>query len=482
MVEMTADLADLRQEGAIAPTGPDTSEPDTASRAVGVMVLPDQRPAKAPPNSLVDRLRDSLGTLRLRSLVLPRWVPWPQGRMGRHGQKHRARRALVAGISALLLVSVLATQLNGAFGAWLADELRALLGPVATAQIESWYLGVRDSFNQAKYQATGKPADVPWTPPAGTPAPLSPQAMPLPPLTPLVLPALPGEGIWTTEGMPPPGAKQPPLAAKTFLRPDPERPYAIVTLLQLDLRYLSLHIVAGTSEPGGPLGHKGPGVIPAEDQVGDSLYAAFNGGFKYPDGHYGLMAGGTVYVPPQPDAATIAVTSKGQVLLGAWGQDPRLSVSNANLVAWRQNAALLIDHGRLNPLTNDGAAWGGVWLNKAYTWRSAIGLTDHNTLIYAAGDSLSAATIGKAMQAAGAVMAMQTDINPTWVRAFLYSRDANGELQIAKLHPDMQGTGHEYLKGTERDFFYFTRTPPPDQHQHDPTPTGDGSRPAVDGA
>lgn len=95
--------------------------------------------------------------------------------------------------------------------------------------------------------------------------------------------------------------------------------------------------------------------------------------------------------------------------------------------------------------------------NRAYTWRSAIGLTDHGTLIYAAGDSLSAATLGRALQAAGAVMAMQTDINPKWVRAFTYQRSTTGTLQIAKLDPGMQGTGTEYFLGSARDFFYVTR-------------------------
>jgi hypothetical protein len=195
------------------------------------------------------------------------------------------------------------------------------------------------------------------------------------------------------------------------------------------------------------------------DWVGNTLVASFNGGYKYADGQFGLMTNGVVYVPPVPGAATVAVTRQGQVFLGVWGEDPRLSLANPDLVAWRQNGALLIDHGQLNPLTNDGAAWGAVYLNRAYTWRSAIGLTDHGTLLYAAGDSLSAATLGKALQAAGAVMAMQTDINPKWVRAFTYQRSTTGHLQIAKLDPGMQGTGDEYFQsqGYSRDFFYVTR-------------------------
>ena len=72
--------------------------------------------------------------------------------------------------------------------------------------------------------------------------------------------------------------------------------------------------------------------------------------------------------------------------------------------------------------------------------------------------------MGKALQAAGAVMAMQTDIDPEWVRAFLYQRDDSGAWQIIKLHPGMQGTGKEYLQHDDRDFFYITRALPSSSH------------------
>jgi hypothetical protein len=425
------------------------------------------------PPSLLRRWRES--AVKVASTVVERVLPAQlqrrmQARRARGVMHPRRRKVLTSLATLLLLVAVLAPQLNGAFGAWLADELRALLGPSATAQVESWFLGVQDNIRKAQYSISGGSSAPPWTlPPASTstvPVILPPQIqeMPLPPLTPLITPPLDGEGVWSTDGLPSPTANQPPLVARAFVRPDPSRPYAVVTMLQFDLRYLSLNVVAGTSEPGRPLGNDGPGVIPSDVQQSGQLFAAFNGGFKYADGHYGLMSGGKVYVPPQNGAATIAITNKGQVLLDAWGRNPALSLSNKNLVAWRQNAALLIDNGHLNPLTNDGAVWGGVWLNKAATWRSALGITANGTLIYAAGDSLTAATLGKALQAAGAVMAMQTDINPEWVRAFLYQRDTSGAWQIIKLHPGMQGTGKEYLQHDDRDFFYITRTFPGSSH------------------
>lgn len=400
----------------------------------------------------------------------------------RKPKRKRARRWVLGTLVSLILVGmVLFSQANGQGGAWAADTLRAIVGPTITAQVESWYLGLSDTTHRLQYQAGNQHVTPPWAVGAAASGPplhiVSPTFAPmsLTTIPPLIPPAISGEGVWIPQQFSLPTAHIPalPLSAKAFLRPDPNRPYAIVTLLAFDTRLFLLHIVAGTTEPGGPRGMRGPGVIPAADQASSTLLAAFNGGFKYADGQYGLAINGTVYVPPQPKAATIAITKKGQLILGAWGIDPRLNMANTDLVAWRQNAALLIDHGVINPLTQDGAAWGGTILNSTYTWRSGLGITAQGALIYAAGDSLSALTLGQALHAAGAVMAMQTDINPFWVRAFLYNRDNAGNRSITKLNPAMQGTGYEYLSGTERDFFYLTRivpTLPPPPKLREATP------------
>ena len=390
----------------------------------------------------------------------------PKARMTR-GKK--IRRAFVVLSILTIIAIVFMSQANGASGAWTADVFRSALGPTITAQVESWYLGFSDTTHQLQYNLSGQQVEAPWT--VGTVTPMTtvtvpPKTvlltpMPLSRITPIVSPALPGEGVWATQSMAPSPYGYLPLDARAFIRPDPSHPYAIVTLLQFDTRFFKLHMVAGTIEPGGPRGFNGPGIIPTADQKGNALLAAFNGGFKYADGQYGLKTNGIVYVPAQPNAATIAVTKSGQIIMGAWGVDPRLNSGNTDLVAWRQNAALLINNGKINPLTQDGAAWGGTILNAAYTWRSAIGLTANGTLVYAAGSSLTALTLGEALCAAGAVTAIQTDINPFWVRAFLYSRNSHGGLNIIKLNPAMYGTGTEYLSAAERDFFYLTRYAPP---------------------
>lgn len=404
-------------------------------------------------------------------------IPMHSGKRQRNKSRRKRLPFWAAACSIVVVIAVLLTQGNGTLGAWAADTLRSVIGPTLTAQVESWYLGLTNTTRQLQYQVGNKQLQAPWkvatvtsTPRAKPPrdnkkASYSP--MMLNSITPLITPALAGEGTWAVQEMASGPYSYVPLDAKAFVRPDPANPYSIVTLLQFDTRFMRLHITGGTQEPGGPRGVYGPGIIPAVDQKGNNLLAAFNGGFKYADGQYGLKADGKVYVPPQPKVATIAITKEGKIILGAWGVDPDLNAQNTNIVAWRQNAALLINNGVINPLTEDGAAWGGTILNKAYTWRSGIGVTSQGTLLYAAGDFLTAKTLGEALRAAGAIMAMQTDINPFWVRAFLYSRGANGQISVGKLNPQMQGTGYEYINGTQRDFFYLTRFVPP------PPPPGD---------
>jgi hypothetical protein len=403
-----------------------------------------------------------------RAPTLPRLKKWRKTR-----EKH-LRRWLAACSGVMLIIVLFASQGNGTTGAWFADSLRAMLGPTATAQIEAWYLGFNDFILREEYQLNGKHVATPWTvgstplPKTGlqsknTPSgPKTPQILPmaLPQIQPIVTPSITGAGTWSIQQLAPSPYNALPLVAKTFIQPDPSHPYAVVTMLQFDSRFISLHMVAGTSEPGGSQGFPGPGVIPSSSQQGNALLAAFNGGFKYADGQYGMAVGGVVYVPPQPGAATIAVTKQGQIILGAWGVDPRLNSNNADLVAWRQNASLLINNGVINPLSQDGAAWGATILNSAYTWRSGLGITANGNLVYAGGNSLTAQTLAVALKAAGAVLAMQTDINPYWVRAFLYQRNNQGGLNITKLNPNMQGSGTEYLNGTARDFFYLTRVTP----------------------
>ncbi|HEV2239374.1 MAG TPA: phosphodiester glycosidase family protein, partial [Ktedonobacterales bacterium] len=369
----------------------------------------------------------------------------------------------------LVLLAVLVGSgplVNSPIGAKGADLLRAVLGPRLTAQIESYYFGATDTLTRLRTQVSHNHGAAPWAVshtsalPAG-PAGPAPQGrgsvarlMTLPTIHTLISPTLPDEGVWISSGLPAPSTRGWPVPmAKTYLRPDPDRPYAVVMLVAVDLRQAQLHLVDGTAEPA----YGGPGVIPAADQSTALLLGAFNGGFKAADGHYGLMVNGRTYLPPQPHAATLALYRDNTVRIGEWGTD---AVPTTGMVAFRQNGAPLIVDGAVNPTAaSDGWSWGAPILANIYTWRSALALTDDGVLLYAAGNAVSASTLARALVAAGAQQAMELDINPVWVRCMTYQAD-HSMLTARKLRDDMYGYSNQFLVPYERDFIYVTRVSP----------------------
>lgn len=67
--------------------------------------------------------------------------------------------------------------------------------------------------------------------------------------------------------------------ASTFLRPDPERSFAIVSVVQINTKLIGIGGVAGITQPGGSLGNFGTGLVPKNVLDSGNLVAAFNGGF-----------------------------------------------------------------------------------------------------------------------------------------------------------------------------------------------------------
>lgn len=360
-----------------------------------------------------------------------------------------------------------------------ADFSRRIIGDENTARVESWFFRLQDQVDQIKYRMFGGNTNpfarsvliqfsAPAKPPVivydltGSDHPPMPSLDPqsLGPL-PMVLPQThqisehpqPGEGQWETTGLPhtTPGNV---LMAKTFFHPDPSRPYATVAAVVVDSRRITLHMTAGTEDPGGYRGVPGPGVIP-QDQV-SKLLLAWNGGFKGQHGNFGMVADGTTYVPLRNGLASLVVMKDGSLKMGTWGTD--LTWSN-DMAAVRQNAVLLVDHGEISPRTSEGNdTWGYVKVDSAefITWRSAVGLTRDGNLIVAAGNSLSAATLAKALWAAGAWTAMQLDINSPYVLTSLFFQQPNGAVDAERFMDSMPGSASRFLSKQTRDFMWVT--------------------------
>ena len=105
----------------------------------------------------------------------------------------------------------------------------------------------------------------------------------------------------------------------------------------------------------------------------------------------------------------------------------------------------------------DMQTWGLTTTNSMYTWRSGIGVTKNGNLIYAAGPSLVPQTLAVALKAAGAVNAMQLDINPVWVRFVIFNSLGDGKYRYYSLTKDMTNGGYQDLIGYQKDFFYLVQ-------------------------
>jgi hypothetical protein len=261
-----------------------------------------------------------------------------------------------------------------------------------------------------------------------------------------------GAGVW--RGVPLDAFPGKIVMADTFVNPDPQRSYAFVTLVKMDMSQLRLWAVAGTQEPGGKVGKPGPGVVPAFVQKTGSLISAFNGGFQYSDGQYGMIVGATTYVPLKKNLATLVAYADGRVeIVNYEGQN-----LGKGVVFVRQNCPMLIENGVIATTDQSNKSlWGRTVNPGIYTWRSGLGVTAHGNLIYAVGNSLTPTTLAAALKAAGAVNAMQLDINPYWVRFDIFNGYQNGHYSDFSIMKGMQDGSYNYLHGYQKDFFYITK-------------------------
>jgi hypothetical protein len=117
----------------------------------------------------------------------------------------------------------------------------------------------------------------------------------------------------------------------------------------------------------------------------------------------------------------------------------------------RQNLPLIIDHGRVNPQLNDTAEWGATLGNAVLVWRSAIGVDSRGNLMFAAGNDQTVRSMAETLAHAGAIRAMELDINSYWVSFITYGAPfAHGP---ANLLPEMSRSASRYLEPDDRDFF-----------------------------
>jgi hypothetical protein len=207
-------------------------------------------------------------------------------------------------------------------------------------------------------------------------------------------------------------------------------------------------VVPGT---GDPLGSPWGGQVSPDQRP--FLVAAFNGGFKWGDVDGGVIAFGGSYRAPVGGEASLIVYDDGTFTVGSWGRD---NDATKHVAALRQNLGLLVDGGAPTAAASNAGSWGASVAGVA-TARSAVGVDAHGALVWAGG-RVSPLDLANALVAAGAVRAMEMDINPDWVNFNSYDVGAdnvahgNGIYGASGadryLHPDGRDFVAVFVRGT----------------------------------
>ena len=111
--------------------------------------------------------------------------------------------------------------------------------------------------------------------------------------------------------------------------------------------------------------------------------------------------------------------------------------------------APLVSGGRASPNAGDVSAWGATLGGGGLTARSAVGIDARGNLLYAGSMSALPSDLARALVWAGAVTAMELDINPEWVQADT-APSPGGPLSAAV--PNQNRPADQYLTGWTRDY------------------------------
>lgn len=261
-------------------------------------------------------------------------------------------------------------------------------------------------------------------------------------LKPLIQPALPGEGVWKKAGAK--VGSRPPVLLTTF-RSDPEYPQFVAGVAWIDSSQTHLEYVPGLAEPP-EISNRGPAEVP--QGLRKKLVATFNGGFPLETSNAGLIYRGETVESMVNGIATLVEYRDGRVDIVKWEHGPN---PGPRVLFAKQNLPPIIYEGKLNPNLGDGPEWGATVNNAVRVWRSGLGIDSHGNLLYAAANYQTVESLAKILQRAGAVRALELDINEDWTSFITYRHPGAGE--PSNMLPEMFRPPERYLTPDERDFF-----------------------------
>jgi hypothetical protein len=276
-----------------------------------------------------------------------------------------------------------------------------------------------------------------------------------PRVKPLFLHSLPGEGVWRRRG---PLVEGAPAVLVTSFRAELDNPSIVAWVAWFDHTRTTLAYYPGASEPPSAA-VRGPMMVPYDQRW--RLLATFNAGFVYTQGGNGSTDNGRVNEPLHDGNATLLEYKDGRVAIVKWSGGPNAGRN----VAWsRQSLAPIVWNGRLNPAldTNPNSSqWGYTLGGVGLVWRTGIGIDRRGNLIFVVADDQTVITLAQILQHAGAVRAMEFDINPEWHTLITYTHQHH-HLVPTMVEPQPMQTNTRYLVPDNRDFFaVYRRVPGP---------------------
>jgi hypothetical protein len=188
----------------------------------------------------------------------------------------------------------------------------------------------------------------------------------------------------------------------------------------------------------------GPSIGPDETAV---LLAAFNGGFESTAGAGGFELNGQVLFPVQTGMASLVIDTSGSARIGVWGSS--VPVPGEQVASVRQNLPPLVVGGQPSPAVGDIASWGATLGGGVAVARSSLAEDGAGNLLYAASMSALPVDLADALVSAGAVTAMELDINPEWVQ-LAWAATPGGSLTPGV--PGQNRPAGQYQVGWTRDF------------------------------
>ena len=277
-------------------------------------------------------------------------------------------------------------------------------------------------------------------------------------IVPIASPPVAGEGQWSPVGR---LVKGVPAIYETELRPSTIHTSYVVGVAWMDPKLLKATLYSGSQIPGGgPYSH----TAPISATAANSLDAAFNAGFLMSDSNGGYYTDNKTVVPLRTGAASFVVYKNGSFTVGQWGRDVAMG---SNVVSVRQNLDLLVDNGQVVPAaySPNTTVWGKTLGGGLFVWRSGLGVTANGALVYVGGPGLDIADLANIMVRAGAVRAMELDINTDWVNYSTYQPSTPGGAATpangTELLSGMTGTPGRYFQTWwARDFITMSAVAP----------------------